>query len=336
MNQHPLAEEEHRIAALRRLAALEPSRKTEIIDQAMKDRANAKREDLVPLARWLTLEGESEKLIAFLKEDMVLNYTPLLENYLNALTLLKRYDDLARVIKDPKTRLTTAERAFHKVHLAFVTSKNWDEVNSLLNDALAAAQSEGKPGMVMSIARYAEQREHPIVAEQAYLAITRIPQSRVGGLEREGFESLLRLSYQNGNSKSFMETAQETARRWPDNQNFNERAVYSSLLAGMELEGSIIRARKLLADKPNDSQRKLIMALAYSRQLDPKSAAKHLQQINLGDISLGQGAVLCGIMKSAGFEQQAQSIASQIPNATKMLPEEERFLKLAKPATDES
>lgn len=325
LQKHPLVGEEHRIAALRRLSELNPGSKQEIIENAMKDRANMKREDLVPLVRWLSMEGESEKVISFLKEDMVLDYLPLLQNYLNALTMLKRYDDMERIVNDPRARLTTAERGFHRVHLAFVTNKDWDTVNSLLVDALAAAQGEAKPDMVLAIAKYAEERNHLLAAEQAYRAASTIRRT-----EREGFEGLLRLTYLNGNSKSFLETAKETARRWPDKELFLERYLYACLLSGLDMEIAINRAQIMLTERPTDNQRKLIMALAHSRQLDPQSAARYLQQINLSDLSLGQGAVLCGIMQSAGYTNQAAKIASQIPDKARMLPEEERFLLMVR------
>lgn len=325
LQKHPLVGEEHRIAALRRLAELNPGSKQEIIEKAMKDRARTKREDLVPLVRWLSMEGESEKVVSLLKEEMVLDYLPLLQNYLNALTLLKRYDDMERIVNDPRARLTTAERSFHRVHLAFVTNKKWDEVNSLLVDALAAAQSEAKPDIILNIAKYAEDRKHPLTAEQAYRAASTIRRT-----EREGFEGLLRLTYLNGNSKSFFETANETVRRWPDKEFFLERYLYACLLSGLDMETAIARAQKLLNDRPTDTQRRLIMALAHCRQLDPQKAARYLQQINLSDLSMGQGAVLCGIMQTAGYTNQAAKIASQIPDKTPMLPEEARFLLLVK------
>lgn len=325
LQKHPLVGEEHRISALKRLSELNPGSKQEIIEKAIKDRVNASRENLVPLVRWLSTEGESEKVVSFLKEEMVLDYLPLLQNYLNALTMLKRYDDLDRIINDPKARLTTAERSFHRVHLAFVTNKKWDTVNSLLVDALAAAQGEAKPDMVLSIAKYAEERSHLLTAEQAYRAASTIRRT-----EREGFEGLLRLTYLNGNSKSFLETAKETARRWPDKELFLERYLYACLLSGLDMETAIDRAQKLLNERPADNQRKLIMALAHSRQLDPQSAARYLQQINLSELSMGQGAVLCGIMQTAGYINQAAKIASQIPDKVPMLPEEERFLLMVK------
>lgn len=330
LDEHPRASEEHKIAALKRRVALYPEQKDQIIHKAIADRKNKSNADLVPLARWLTQEEKSDLLLKVISEDAAISYPPLLENYLNALTLLERYDDLKRIIRDPKTRLTTAEREFHKAHLAFVTKAKPEEIEKALKDALLQAQAENKPLLLMNVGKYAEERGLSEIAESCYQAVSRMPQSRVGGMERQAFDSLMRLSYNNGNSKNFMQAASETSRRWPDNQSFAEKALYSSLLAGFDMEGSVNKAKQLLDSNPEDSQRKLIVALAYYRQLDPKEAVKHLQHIHLGDITVGQGAVLCGIMHLAGYLPQAESIARQIPSTYKMLPEERRFLNLVK------
>ncbi len=327
LQKHPLAKEEHRIAALQQLASLEPGRKMEIVDQAIKERINAKREDKVPLSRWLVLEAVkepiyAEKLLTFIREEAAIEYEPLLGNYLNALTILKQYDSLARVINDPRTRLTTADRSYHKVHLAYVTNKDWEEVNSLMVDALAAARGAAKPKLILQLANYAEERGHLLVAEQAYEAGTTMPM-----IEKIAYEGMLRLSYRNGNSKGFVAAATEVSRRWPDNSGYLEQAMYASLLAGIEMETSFAKATSMLEDRPKDTQRKLIMALALMRQLDPKAAAKHLDRVNLSELKPGQAAVMCGIMQSAGYMRQAGDIAQQIPKGTIMLPEEERFLQ---------
>lgn len=329
LEKHPLAKEEHRVAALRRVAELHPERKKQIILDAMATRREAKREELVPLARWISYEASkdpsyAEQLIDFLPEDQVLDYIPLLENYLNALTVLKRNDELERLIKDSRARLTPAQKAFFLMHLAFIKGARDVELDEKIATALVSAQSERRADMVMKLAEYAEVRGRLLVAEQAYRSATTFK-----NIEREAFDGLLRLSYRNGNSKGFMEAAIETAQRWPENQFYLERAAYAALLSGFEMESAIQQAQRLYEERPEDSQRKLIIALAQARQMAPKEAVKYLERINLSDLSLGQGAVLCGIMKAAGIEQQSRTIADQIPEDTLMLPEEKRFLHIA-------
>lgn len=329
--KHPEAKEYHRIAALKRSAALPGADKQAIIDKAIVDHANSKREDLVPLSRWLLDEGEFEKLADFLKpkEKIMRDYTPLLDHYLTALTRLKRYDDLQTLVDDPRVQLKKSERAFHRVHLAYVLGKPEDELDKLLVDAVSAAINDNQIPMLLQLGRYAEQRKHYRTALDAYKAAS------VSALtEQEGFEGLLRVNYVIGDTKEFTNAAHETARRWPDNQRYLERSLYAGLLTGIEMETALSRCQKLYDARPNDSQRKLLMGLADIRMADPSACRRAVEGINLDDIAPGQRAVLCGLMKAMGFAKQAYELSQTIPDDIVMLPEEANFLRRAKQSPD--
>jgi hypothetical protein len=330
LERHPLAGEKHRIAAMKRLVAVEPGRRQEILDKAVAERRNVKREELEPIARWLSVEGEYDRFFVLFNEEKVRDYPPLLRHYLNVLMLQDRKVEMEKLINDPRTRLMSHERAFYTAHLAFVSGKNWDEVNSLLVEALATAEQYGQPNTILHIAQYAEQRNFPLVAEQAYRSASAIRRS--DSIQRKAFDGLLKLTYRNGNSKGFIEACQDSAERWPDNNDIRERALYASLLAGMDLETSISNVQKLLDEAPDDTRRKLIMALGQFRMLNYDAAARQLNNSNLSQLTPGQAAVLCGILTSAGRDAQAKTIARQIPQGQIMLQEEMRFLLLTDPS----
>jgi hypothetical protein len=326
---HPLSGENHMIAALRRRVLAEPDRKQELMQNAINERGEAKREQLVPLAQWIIDEMQPETLLDFLKEDQVRDYQPLLHLYLNALTIMKRYDDLERIVKDPRTRLTTAERDFHLLHLAFVKTgsieKPDDGIDKLLVDSVSSALKENRLDLLLDLGLYAEKRKHYRTAMQAFTAASVNAQT-----EREGYEGMLRTSYLAGSSKEFASAARETARRWPDNQEFLERYFYSCLLNGTEIEAVAERCSKLYEARPNDSQRKLLMSLASYRMLDREACVRYMQGMLLSDLSPGQGAVFCGLLRSIGYIKQAGELASAIPDDQLMLPEENEFLRFAK------
>ncbi|RBP35856.1 hypothetical protein DES53_11922 [Roseimicrobium gellanilyticum] len=330
LERHPLAKEPHHIAAMKRLVAIEPGRRKEILDKAVAERRDTKREELEPIARWLSVEGEYDRFFILFNEDKVRDYPPLLRHYLNVLMLQDRKAEMEKLINDPRTRLFTHERAFYTAHLAFVSGKKWEEVNSLLVKALATAEQYGQPNTILHIAQYAEQRNFLLVAEQAYRSASALRRSE--SVQRKAFDGLLKLTYRNGNSKGFIEACHDSAERWPDNKDIRERALYASLLAGMDLELSISTMQKLLKEAPDDSRRKLIMALGQFRMLNYDAAARQLNQSNLSQLTPGQAAVLCGILTAAGRDEQAKGIAKQIPQGQIMLQEEMRFLQLTDPS----
>lgn len=329
--KHPSAKESHHIAALKILAELEtdPVKREAIYEKAIDDRRSAKRDDLPPLIRWLNDENQCQRVADFLRqrEDQVREFKPLLQNYLNALTRLDRTTDLERLVNDPRTNLSTSERAFHKVHLAYVTKKPDDELRKLLLDALDASVSDGKTEKLVQIAAWAEARNMLEEAKKAFLAASVHPRT-----EREGYEGLIRVAYKLGDTRAYFDAVRSAARRWGDNQFFSDQYLYAALLMGTEMESSTFRLEKLLEARPRDSQRKLMMALALYRQRDAKASARYIDNISLSDLSLGQGAVLCGIMRAAGYGPQAAKIAKQIPENVRMLPEEELFLSHVKTA----
>jgi len=330
LEQHPLAKETHRIAALKRRAAREPARKEEILRAAVESHRGMKREELVPLAHWLVEERDPEKVLSLLKEEEVRDYPPLLHEYFNALTLLGRIDDLERLVKDPRSRFTSAERDFHYVHLAFVrntlTNKPMDDIDGLLVNAVNSAMREGQMQMLLELGRYADLRKHYRTSMEAYKAASVNPST-----ERAGYEGMLKASYNLGSMKDYASISRETMRRWPSSQFFTEQYLYACLLSGEAIEISAERANSLLELRPKDSQRKLLAALASHRFGDRDSCARHLQNTSFQDLTPGQRAVFCGLARSAGFADIATKLVSEIPGKTQMLPEEEKFLRVAKP-----
>jgi tetratricopeptide (TPR) repeat protein len=329
LEKHPLAKEPHRIAALRRLAFLEPERAEKIIEGAIEARTKLRGDDLLPLVRWLVEDRKPEKILTFLTEDIAMDSRALFPNYLNALMLAGRYDDLERAVRDPRARLTTAEKDYHLVHLAFVRNTlgegGGEKIDDLLTSAVTSALNENRTEMLLQLGDYAEKRKKFKIATEAYKTATRTPRT-----ERAAYEGLLRSSYLSGNTKDFIETSRETVRRWPDNQYFLERLLYASLLSGAEIEICGERARKLLDARPNDSQRKLLMAVYSQRIGDSQACRGFLQNSNLDDLTVGQRAVFCGLTRYAGFGGQAAELAKVVPLDQPMLPEELRYLNLAR------
>ncbi|MEI6537592.1 MAG: hypothetical protein WCN98_19775, partial [Verrucomicrobiaceae bacterium] len=319
----------HKIASLRRLAMEEPDHKQAIILKAIDDRSGAKREQLVPLASWLISEKQPELLLKFIKEEQAREYAPLLPHYLNALTMMNRMDEVERIVKDTRTRLTTAERDYYLVHLAYLknkmTDKSNEELDKQLVDAVSSSLKENRLDLLSQLGQYAEIRGRYRTSMQAYKAVSLNTKT-----EREGYEGMLRVSYLMGSSVDFASIARETARRWPDNQTFLERYFYSCLLNGSEMEVVGERCRKLYEARPDDPLRKLLMSLASYRMGDLDSCVRYLKETSLSTLTPGQGAVFCGMLRSIGFIKQAGDLARKIPDDLPMLPEESGFLRFAK------
>ena len=327
LENHPKANGWHQVAALRRRIAMQPGHRTQIIQQAVQKCRTLKREDKLPFVRWLVEEHEFLQVAALVDETDAKAYKPLLENYLTALTLLGRFDDLSRLVEDPEVAeiLNKTSQAFYRAHLAFVKGKPKDEVREKLIAARIAAEDEGRGEMLLGVANYAEKRNILDVAEDAYAAASRYRKT-----ERFGYEGLLRITMSNGNEEVLLTASREAVRRWPDDENFMERYLYANLVSGRDVELSLERTLNLLAKRPDDSTVKVAAALGYYWFGDLEMATNHMQHVDLNQCTPGQQAVFAFLAKLGGYDSAADTVINAIAADAKMLPLEAAFLKRSK------
>lgn len=324
LRAHPKSTGWHLVAALTRQLAMEPLRRNVLIEEAALTARARKREDLVPLVRWLIQPPQNEyyMVLALIPEDEAKSYQPLLENYLTALTMLRRHDDLERLVKDPKVNaiLSHSVSSFFRAHLAYVLQKTPEETRSALIVAKQAADIEHQSGLLEKIAKYSEDRGHNDIAEEAYRSIAINPQT-----ERVGFQGLIRTTEWNGNTEALIAASSEAVRRWPDDGNYLEHYLYASLLAGRQVELGLSRVIKLLEMQPQDQQRKLFVALAYWRIHDFNTAVNYLNGMDLRHLTPGQQAVFAAIARDSSVDNAkdaAHEVVIHIDPKSRMLPEE--------------
>jgi tetratricopeptide (TPR) repeat protein len=331
LKEHPKADERHYVAALRREVLLYPDRKKAIIDSAITAFKDKRREKLVPFIRWLVEEQQWLEIVTLLPEDEAKTHQGLLENYLTALTVLKRFDQIQRLIEDEAVAkiLDHTTHAMFRAHMAFVMNKPPEELRSLLITAKTMAESEGRLPVLQRIAEYADARGHFDIAEDSYRLTIRIARRNASAMspriERESLIGLLSASLKNGNSESYFQAAHDAVLRFPEDSEFLDKALYISLLKGDEVETSLRKAMKLLQNQPKDNHRKLMVALGYLRIQDNKQALNYLQYMDLNLLSEGQRAVFAYIASSGGFQDEANGVIRAIDPKARMFPEERRL-----------
>ncbi|MDB6138501.1 MAG: hypothetical protein JWO94_1573 [Verrucomicrobiaceae bacterium] len=339
LDQHSLSGEAERMQALSIRVALRPARKNLLMDEAIARvrSLDLKPDKLVPMVRWLVVHREPGRILSLVTENDIKKDEQLLTNYLNALTILGRNADLARIVNDRSFTLRAATRTFYQAHLALVNGEPRDQIRSkllLVRDDLSAG---GQGDMLLLLGNYCQEREFYDVAESAFEFAAMSSRVRV---ERSGFASWIKCCKISGNTDALLRAASEASRRWPDDQSFTEDSLYAKLLQGVEIETSLSRAENLLAANPKDATRKLLTALGYLRLSSPENSVNACQDLNLIDTSAGQHAVFAAIFHDAGaqrvtqgdetlFRRTLQGIISEIPPKARMLPEEAAMLRRA-------
>lgn len=340
LKTHPKAGDAHYVAALKREVLLAPERKKEIVMDATAKYRDKKRDQLLPFVRWLVEQGEFLQVLTILPEEDAKAHQGLLENYLNALTMLQRFNDLERLVNDPKVAdiLDPTTVAMFRAHLAYVLKKPAEELRGKLIAAKDAAQANGRYPALLRIAQYGEDRGHFDIAEDAYSLAIKAAQraSASARIEREAFTGLIKACEANQNTESLLQATLHAVQRWPDDYSFIERHLYASLLAGRNIELALVNSQKLLRIQSKDNLRKLTVALAHWRLRDIQQAVSYLQYMDLNLLTEGQRAVFAAIANSGGFHDEALGVVKAISPKAGMLPEERRCFELvfAAPGSD--
>lgn len=333
MKTHPRSKEPHYVAALRREAALFPERKKNIIDAGAEWFKDKKRDQLYPFIRWLVEEKQFLQVLTMLPESEAKTHQGLLENYLNALTVVamddpRRFAQIEAIIEDPEVAkiLDATTHAMFRAHLAFVENKPAEELRARLITAKGLAEQSSRYDSLQSIARYAEARGQFDIAEEAFRLTIRAARAAAnansGRIELDSYTGLINASRKNGNSQSYLAACRDAAQRFPENSFFLDQQLYASILAGEDIELSLNKSIKLLQNQPKDDHRRLMVSLAHYRLQNQQTAVSYLQLMDLNNLTEGQRAVFAAIAAAGGYKQQAMEVVRDISPKAVMFPEE--------------
>ncbi len=366
LDAHKLAEGEDHCVALSIRLTFDPEKRNRLIDETTFTWFKGKKgKDLKPLIRWLVLNGEPGRVLTLVNVDDVKTQTAdqeILGDYLNALSMLGRFEELSTLVNDERIPLSRGKRTYFKAHLRssiifsrpdnlrklnagaraydLLTVEERDDLKQKYLSAVAALVTEGQYDLLLALGEHlsASVKGFYNIAEDAFRAVAGAGNAR---LERKAVEGWLNSSRRAGNTENLSKAARRGVLRWPDDPKFAEEAFYSDFLQGLRTETSLPRAINLLQASPNDSTRKLIVALGYLRLGDIESAITTCQEIKLTEVNEGQMAVFASIFLTAGpnmvaagdlnqFRAKLESIVSPIPLNASLFPEEAAMLERAR------
>jgi hypothetical protein len=319
--------------ALRQQVRLDPARRPQLVLEAVEKARGLKGNDLAPYVRWLLEPPQNEylRVISLIPEEEALRHQALLESLLTAMTFLRRFEEMERLISDKRAGgiLNHATLAFYRAHLAFVSRKSPEETRAALISAKAAADTEQRTDLLKQLAKYAEERGHFDIAEEAFTSL-----SRNRNEERLGFDGLIRAAKANGNTARYLAAATEAVRRWPEDNRYQDEHLYACLLTGHALELAVLEAARLHQAQPGEMKRRLMRAMAAWRLRDQAAVLAALSEIDPTSSALSQGerAVIAAMARSTSANNAAQvahDLLRTIEPSARMMPEERACLELA-------
>ena len=366
LDAHKLADGEDHCLALSTRLTITPEKRNQLLDEATFTWFKGKKgKDLLPWIRWLVINGEPGRILTLVNVEDVKTQTAdqeILGNYLNALSMLGRFSELSTLVNDEGIPLGRGKRTYFKAHLrssiifsrpdnleklnagarAFdlLTNEERDDLKQKYYAAVVALVTEGQYDLLLAMGEHLSGSVKGFydIAEDAFRAVASAGNAR---LERKAVEGWLNSSRRAGNTENLSKAARRGVLRWPEDPKFAEEALYSDFLQGLRTETSLPRALYLLQASPNDSTRKIIVALGYLRLGDIESAINTCQEIKLTEVNEGQMAVFASIFLTAGpnmvaagdlnqFRSKLHSIISPIPPNAPLFPEEAAMLQRAR------
>lgn len=336
--------------ALSLRVSLSPGDKEQLMDATTRRFAGKKGADLHPMVRWLVENREFGRVVGMLdlpsiktrKEDQ-----PLLLNYMSALTMLGRINELESLVNDKDVLLPKSTRDFYQAHLAMIKGADRDTLKRRLSAARVSALSDGQAEMLLNLGVYCTDKLNDFydIALDCFRDVaTTISSVR---LERRAFEGWIRCARMAGDTESLGKASREANRRWPDDKTFIETRLYVDLLEGNGVEMALAQSERLLESSPTDSMRKLVNAFAYYRMGNLDSAVSALQNIDMRADGMGPGeaVIFAAIFNAAGmqrvaggdaglFQKNLNVILKPVPERARLLPEEGRLLRRVRHSMD--
>lgn len=335
VNAHPKSSDKSRFPVLSAYMRLFPTRRAEILEAECARYKGKDLDALLPLLHWLNAQREPERVLGLVSKSLVLKSADAFPPYADALIASGKYADLKALIAgNPPAPLSEANA---HAYLAVCYGKLEPDLlhaRQEIQNAYRAAAKHGEHTVTMRCAGFAESLGLWDLAAEGYEAVAaKNSRARVPMLTK-----VYEMAALTKNGSKMLDTAARIAAARPDSWLFRARADYLRLLLGSGFEEpsqSVLtteaRSSAVTRAPENASYLAVLRALAFFRIGDFARIKEELAAVTQPEsLPPGVRAVLAGLMRAAKEDPAASyRIAETVP-ATILLPEEARFLQMAR------
>jgi Tfp pilus assembly protein PilF len=297
-----------------------PERRSLFLAQMIAQYQKGSKEGILALGRWLNAKGIPEKTINVLLLEDALKDRDLLLVYLDALSTLKRWAEVDKILTNEKTSLEPVLLAIFKARAASELGQNKAaELYWRSAEDLAVQQ----PQWLSYLADYAAKNGEFNQAEKAYRLLSKISRT-----SRDGYNGLIQLAERRGRTQELRDILKEMGEQFPDELAIQNDIIYLGLLLNESVPNSVEKARQAL-DKNQDSYAaRTTLALGFLR-LSKIAEAKALytaSPINWSTALPGWQAVYVAVLGTSGQQNTAKALAKLI-DTSKLKPEEKELIR---------
>jgi tetratricopeptide (TPR) repeat protein len=254
---------------------------------------------------WLNEHGHHIEVGAFLSDPERLHDPDLISAAVQALVIESRFDIAKSLINALGQRGDPALSAIGEAFVAFDQNESDDTVDKLIHRAIRTSIEEEKPEYVLRMAYASLRLNRYDPAKQAFRASLPHDPARA-------HRGLALLAEHEGDLYTALNHLEALGKINPDDITLTERIGYLRLLLNRHVQDARNDADRLLADDPENSVARLLVAFHYLREDNKRRAYEHSKQIDPAALDDRQQAVLAAIRFSMGDYNGAQKPMNKI------------------------
>ncbi len=320
LRKHPLANEQHRILAFGIQFALHPNDRTALLDAAVEKYRQAEPGARCAFGMWLHRHQEYERMLVLIPVEEAFKRQDLLRVCLEALTGLRRYNEIERILDMKGVPL---DAAFKELYLARCAEELGSKSVAELHWRRAHLAAAPSPKQMREIAAYAEKFGR---LDQAELALRSL--SSNSATARYAMEGLLRIAQQRGDLAQICDTLEKMNQRWPQDDSVANDLAYFNLLQGKAVDESFAAARKLVARSPKSLAHRTTLALAAIRKHDAATALSAYEgiQVPWDRVSPSYRTIYAAALGMGGKAAEARAEVAAL-SLDRLRPEERELIR---------
>lgn len=316
---HPSVAEGHRLTALSLEIQLHPEERLALIEKATDERKSAEPMVKQAFGVWLNGQREHERTIAFLPLEEALTRRDLLLVHLDALSALKRWNEVQRILESKNIPL---EETHTQLFLARSLKEQGDLSKSNIHWGRAHAAAAPSLEHMLYLATYAMKLGENEQAERAYRKLASNAKTA-----RPAYGVLLKFARGRGETAGLFKVLSEMHERWPNDPAISNDYAYLSLLLNKNINTSLEIAKSLVEQSPASLPHRTTLALAYLRKGSFASALKVYDNLDIAWEKMDKSmyAVYAAVLAQNFKEQEARKIMATLKLDT-LRPEERALL----------
>ena len=300
--------------------ALDPSQSAKITDEVIERHGRGSVDDVVATAAWLNKMEQFSRTKDLVVTDLARQDARLFNLRYAALTALKDHASAYEMAKDQK-----APGDPLRIEMLRCTSALQLKDKALIDAHFHALVDLGKKSGrgLRAVASFALSNGQTEIAAEAFQAMLKSRNDAPMALA-----GLMRIADAKGETWNARDLGRKLLALRPDQQDVRMQVTYYDLLLKENLDEGLKNALSAHSVKPEDFNRRAVLALAYLRQSEPRKAVDLLdgQMVSWARVPPGLRAVVAQAYHANGRAEGASNLAVRLPLST-LKPEERELVK---------